>query len=42
VLAAFHIVALRMAPPRVAILGAQQVALGLGVVLATAFGVLAP
>lgn len=42
VLAAFHLVAVRTTPPRTAVLGAQQVVLGLSVVLATALGMLAP
>lgn len=42
VLAIFHMAAARWPPPKVAVLGAQQLALGLGVVLATALGVLAP
>ena len=37
-----HIALLRMPPPAIPALGAQQVALGLGVVLATALGVRAP
>lgn len=41
VLAAFHLVAARLPPPAVPILGAQQVVLGLGVVLATGLGMLA-
>ncbi len=41
VLAAFHLVAAHLPPPTVPILGAQQVVLGLGVVLATGLGVLA-
>jgi hypothetical protein len=42
VLAVFHIVAARQPVPRVPIIGAQQVVLGLGVVVATALGLLAP
>lgn len=42
VLALFQAVANRRPPPKVPVIGAQQVALGLGVVLATALGVLAP
>ena len=41
-LAAFHLWAVRRPVPRVAILGAQQVVLGLTVVLVTALAVLAP
>lgn len=41
-LAAVHVALVRMPPPRAPVLGAQQVALGLGVVLATALGVRAP
>ncbi len=42
VLAAVHLVAARRAPPPAPVLGAQQVALGLGVVVATALGARAP
>ena len=42
VLALFQVVAARLPVPKVAVVGAQQVALGLGVVLATALGTLAP
>jgi len=40
--ALFHAVAVRRPVPRVAIVGAQQVVLGLGVVVTTALGLLAP
>ncbi len=42
VLAVFQAVATRLPPPRVAILGAQQIVLGLVVVLVTGLAVLAP
>ncbi len=42
VLAAVHAVAARFPPPRAPILGAQQVVLGLGVVIATALGARLP
>lgn len=42
IMAAAHLVWLRLRPPRVPVLGAQQVVLGLGVVVATALGVRAP
>lgn len=42
VLAMFHVVAARQPVPRVPIIGAQQVVLGLGVVVATALGLVAP
>ncbi len=41
-LAAVHAVAARLPPPRAPVLGAQQVVLGLGVVVATALGARAP
>lgn len=42
VLGVFHAVAARQPVPRVPIIGAQQVVLGLGVVVVTALGLLAP
>ncbi len=42
VLAVFELTAVRRPPPRVAVLGAQQVVLGLSVVLVTGLGVRAP
>lgn len=42
VLVGFHLVASRLPAPQPAILGGQQIALGLGVVVTTALGVLAP
>ncbi len=42
VAASFQVVAARRAVPAVAIIGAQQMAIGLGVVFTTALGVLAP
>lgn len=41
-LAAFHVIAARLEVPRVAIIGAQQVVLGLAVVLATGLAAIAP